>query len=55
MESCVIFRLELAAALRDINVWLHPTETTALLATLDKDNNDFVDEAEFVLFWNRTN
>ena len=55
MESCVIFRLELTAALRDINVWLHPTETTALLATLDKDNNDFVDEAEFVLFWNRTN
>jgi len=50
-----VTRLELAAALRDINIWLHPTETTALLATLDKDNNDFVDEAEFVLFWNRTN
>ena len=47
-------RQELAGALRNINVWLHPNETTALLQALDKDNSDSIDEGEFVLFWNRT-
>jgi hypothetical protein len=47
-------RQELAGALRTINVWLHPNETTSLLQALDKDNSDSIDEAEFVLFWNRT-
>jgi hypothetical protein len=50
-----VSRLELASALRDINVWLHPTETTALLMALDQDNSDSIEVAEFVLFWNRTN
>lgn len=50
-----VSRLELASALRDINVWLHPTETTALLEALDQDKSDNIDVAEFVLFWNRTN
>ena len=49
-----ISRLEFAAALRDINVWLHPTETTALMDALDKDKNDLIDEPEWLLFWQRT-
>lgn len=47
-------RNELAASLRCINVWLHPNETTALIEALDQDNSDSIDEAEFILFWNRT-
>ena len=50
-----VTRLELAASLRNINVWLHPNETTVLMAALDnKDKNDCIDEAEFVLWWTRT-
>ena len=54
LTDALIHRNELAGALRVINIWLHPNETTALIEALDEDNSDCIDEAEFILFWNRT-
>uniref|UniRef100_A0A7S0EFP6 EF-hand domain-containing protein n=1 Tax=Hanusia phi TaxID=3032 RepID=A0A7S0EFP6_9CRYP len=47
----ILTRVELAGGLREMGVWLHPNETTELLELLDTNNDNRVDEDEFVKFW----
>ncbi|EKX40781.1 hypothetical protein GUITHDRAFT_113051 [Guillardia theta CCMP2712] len=44
-------RVELAAGLREVGVWLHPNETTELVERLDTNGDNKIDEEEFVRFW----
>eukprot|EP00287_Rhodomonas_sp_CCMP768_P000387 CAMPEP_0196756562 /NCGR_PEP_ID=MMETSP1091-20130531/101410_1 /TAXON_ID=302021 /ORGANISM="Rhodomonas sp., Strain CCMP768" /LENGTH=150 /DNA_ID=CAMNT_0042105195 /DNA_START=23 /DNA_END=475 /DNA_ORIENTATION=- len=44
-------RQELIAGLEALNIFLQPSETTALLEELDHDGNGEIDCDEFVNFW----
>ena len=45
-------RKELAVALVQVGVWLHPKEVTIMMDALDEDGSGEIDEDEFIVFWN---
>jgi hypothetical protein len=45
-------RKELAVAVLQVGVWLHPKETELLMNALDQDGSGEIEEDEFVAFWN---
>ena len=45
-------RKELAVALVQVGVWLHPKEVTIMMDALDEDGSGEGDEDEFIVFWN---
>jgi Ca2+-binding EF-hand superfamily protein len=47
-------RKELAVALLQLGVWLHPKEIAILMDALDGDGSGEIDEEEFIVFWNAT-
>jgi len=45
-------RKELAGAVLQVGVWLHPSETSLLMDALDQDGSGEIEADEFEAFWN---
>ena len=45
-------RKELAVAVLQVGVWLHPSETSLLMDALDQDGSGEIEADEFEAFWN---